>query len=100
MAQSPHVLRLDEVAELLRVSPDRLRRIRPRLERAGFPQRLPACGARWSAAAVLDWIVTAGGTAPAGVSLRPAGAGPDQPERDDPIGQAQARLAKELGIAS
>jgi predicted DNA-binding transcriptional regulator AlpA len=57
---APLVLTLDDLAAVLAMSPESFRRMRPALEAAGFPRRLPHMGARWSRAAVEAWIARSG----------------------------------------
>ena len=51
-APPPLIYTVDELAALFGVSVDRMRSLRPKLEEAGFPRRLPNAGARWSRPAV------------------------------------------------
>lgn len=72
---------IDDLAQRLRCSRKTVYTRLPKMEQAGFPRRLPGCGALWSAAAVDAWINNAAPAAP-----------PGAPAACDPVSAAAAEL--------
>lgn len=79
---------LAEVAAIFRRTPDTFRELRPRLEAAGFPRKLPGTHL-WSRPAVEAWFASDAGRGRAGRGRAGGGAAPDtgsdagpDPERD------------------
>lgn len=82
---------VDELADVFRVSVDRFRQIRPKLEAAGFPSRIPGAGARWSGPAVRHWIASNAGT------YAPMSDAAETADPKDAITIAQANLESRYG---
>ena len=72
---------VDDLAQRLRCSRKTVYSRLPKMEQAGFPRRLPGCGALWSAAAVDAWMMN-----PTAAEL------PGAPVACDPVSTAAAEL--------
>lgn len=90
VAPPPLTMTLAELAAVFHRTVDSFRNLRPRLERAGFPRRIPGTNL-WSRAAVEAWL------AGAGTGGQPAG--PDVPA-PDALAAAREALERIYGAPS